>query len=61
MMLNVASGWHAHLDIFVERIGGTQPAPFWDHWAAEGGLYEAAGRQCAACGGATGHRAVGEG
>ena len=35
MLLNVAAGWHAHLDILVARANDTThgPAPFWDQWA----------------------------
>lgn len=29
-MLNVATGWHTHLDLLVARVAGTTPAPFWD-------------------------------
>ena len=32
-MLKVSAGWHAHLDVLAARAGGTQPAPFWDHWS----------------------------
>ncbi len=28
-MLSVAAGWHTHLDILVDRLGGHAPAPFW--------------------------------
>lgn len=28
-MLNVAGGWHAHLDILVARLNGAEPGPFW--------------------------------
>ena len=28
--LNVASGWHAHLDILEAKIRGLRPDPFWD-------------------------------
>jgi uncharacterized protein YndB with AHSA1/START domain len=30
--LGVSAGWHAHLDILVARVSGTEPEPFWDHW-----------------------------
>lgn len=33
MMLNIAGGWHMHLDILVARVTGTKPQPFWDGWA----------------------------
>src|SRR5690606_21439710 len=29
----VGPGWHAHLDVLVARMGGTEPEPFWDHWS----------------------------
>ncbi len=29
-MLNVATGWHTHLDLLVDRVAGTAPTPFWD-------------------------------
>lgn len=32
-MLKVSAGWHAHLDVLVARVSGTQPEPFWDHWS----------------------------
>ena len=32
VLLNVSSGWHAHLDIMAARLAGTKPAPHWDHW-----------------------------
>ena len=32
-MLKVSAGWHSHLDILVARASGTEPEPFWDHWA----------------------------
>lgn len=28
-MLNVASGWHTHLDILVDHLNGRLPRPFW--------------------------------
>ena len=29
----IGAGWHAHLDILVARVSGTDPAaPFWDTW-----------------------------
>ena len=33
MMLNIAPGWHIHLDILAARLRGEQPEPFWDGWA----------------------------
>ncbi|WP_417531265.1 SRPBCC family protein [Marinobacter lipolyticus] len=29
-LLSVSSGWHAHLDILVARLEGSDPEPFWD-------------------------------
>ena len=29
-LLNVSTGWHAHLDVLVARMTGNEPAPFWD-------------------------------
>ena len=32
-MRGVSAGWHAHLDLLVARVAGTEPtAPHWDHW-----------------------------
>jgi uncharacterized protein YndB with AHSA1/START domain len=30
ILLNVAGGWHMHLDVLVARMTGTKPGPFWD-------------------------------
>lgn len=30
-LLSVSSGWHAHLDILVARLEGSDPEPFWDN------------------------------
>ena len=32
MLLMVAAGWHAHLDVLAARAKGQSPAPFWDAW-----------------------------
>ena len=32
-MLKVSAGWHAHLDVLVARVTGTEPTPFWDGWS----------------------------
>jgi len=32
MLLKVSAGWHAHLDILANRLGGSEPEPFWDEW-----------------------------
>jgi uncharacterized protein YndB with AHSA1/START domain len=31
-MLDVAGGWHAHLDILRARLAGESVAPFWEAW-----------------------------
>lgn len=32
MLLMVSAGWHAHLDVLVARMEGTEPALFWEAW-----------------------------
>nr|WP_294851486.1 SRPBCC family protein [uncultured Sphingomonas sp.] len=32
--LNISAGWHAHLDVLAAAATGTEPAPFWSHWAS---------------------------
>ena len=32
-LLNVAAGWHMHLDTLVARATGRKTAPFWDGWS----------------------------
>ncbi|WP_262296674.1 SRPBCC family protein [Microvirga sesbaniae] len=32
-LLNVSSGWHAHLDILAARMAGREPEPFWQNWS----------------------------
>ena len=32
-MVGVSTGWHAHLDMLVARLTGTEPEPFWDGWS----------------------------
>src|SRR4051794_30782531 len=32
-LLNVSTGWHAHLDVLVARMTGKEPAPFWDSFS----------------------------
>lgn len=33
-LLSVSAGWHAHLDLLVDRIAGREPArPFWSTWS----------------------------
>jgi uncharacterized protein YndB with AHSA1/START domain len=29
LLLSVAGGWHAHLDVLVDVLGGDEPLPFW--------------------------------
>jgi uncharacterized protein YndB with AHSA1/START domain len=37
----VGAGWHAHLDVLVERVSGAQRKPaFWDRWVALRADYE---------------------
>jgi hypothetical protein len=37
----VGAGWHAHLDVLVERVSGEQPTTFfWDRWVALRADYE---------------------
>ena len=31
-LLDVSSGWHAHLDVLVARLTGARAVPFWDAW-----------------------------
>ena len=31
-LLDVSTGWHAHLDVLAARLAGEEPAPFWDHF-----------------------------
>lgn len=40
MMLKVAAGWHAHLDVLDARISGREPEPFWDNWTSLKADYE---------------------
>ena len=28
-MVNVASGWHTHLDVLIDDLEGREPRPFW--------------------------------
>ena len=32
IMLKVAAGWHAHLDVLVAKAAGDSPPPFWANW-----------------------------
>ncbi|AVP99995.1 ATPase [Ahniella affigens] len=38
----VGAGWHAHLDILVALIDGTQAPSFWSHWQTLKRQYESA-------------------
>src|SRR6202158_4737459 len=40
-LLNVAAGWHMHLDILVARATGIEPAPFWGGWSRPRREYDA--------------------
>jgi hypothetical protein len=31
--LDIGAGWHAHLDLLVACLAGSQRAPFWETWA----------------------------
>lgn len=33
VLLNVSTGWHAHLDMLEARLRGRAPAPHWDNFA----------------------------
>ena len=39
-MLGVSGGWHAHLDILVDRLNGVEPRPFWSNHARLRDHYE---------------------
>ena len=40
MMVMVGSGWHAHLDILIDRLHGREPRPFWSTHARLEAEYE---------------------
>lgn len=40
IMLKVAAGWHAHLDVLAARMTGKEPEPFWDGWSRVKSEYE---------------------
>ena len=42
MLLKVAAGWHAHLDLLAAKAGDGAPPPFWSHWSR---LHEEYGRR----------------
>ena len=39
-MLNVAAGWHAHLDLLVASATGAAKTPFWERWSRLRDEYE---------------------
>ncbi len=39
-LVNVAAGWHSHLDLLVACVTGQDPAPHWDHWSRLRGEYD---------------------
>jgi uncharacterized protein YndB with AHSA1/START domain len=39
-MVRVASGWHAHLEILLDRLSGQEPGPFWSTLARLEAEYE---------------------
>lgn len=39
-MLGVASGWHTHVGILVDRLNGREPKPFWETHTALKAEYE---------------------
>jgi uncharacterized protein YndB with AHSA1/START domain len=40
VMISVASGWHAHLAILIDRLHGREPRGFWSEHAAAEAQYE---------------------
>lgn len=32
-LIDVAAGWHIHLDVWTARATGKEPGPFWEGWA----------------------------
>ena len=41
MMLSVSGGWHAHLEILIDVLDGTEPQPFWSLHTELESKYEA--------------------
>lgn len=39
-MLSVASGWHTHLDVLADHLGGRTPPPYWTAHAEHEARYE---------------------
>lgn len=40
VLLKVAAGWHAHLDVLLARANGEPPTPFWPRWQQLRAYYE---------------------
>jgi hypothetical protein len=40
-MLSVSAGWHTHLDVLADRLGGHAPGPYWSKWRRLRAEYEA--------------------
>ena len=40
ILLNVSTGWHAHLDMLVARMTGKEPSPFWESFKRLKNEYE---------------------
>ena len=40
-LLNVSSGWHAHLDVLAARLANRDPEPFWDSFLRLKKVYDA--------------------
>src|SRR3546814_19761568 len=41
-----SAGWHAHLDLPVDRTSGQRPEPFWDRWIALQADYDTRPPRC---------------
>jgi uncharacterized protein YndB with AHSA1/START domain len=39
-MLNVAGGWHAHLDVLADVLAQREPRPFWSNFGAQQAAYD---------------------
>ena len=39
-MVRVASGWHAHVGVLLDRLHGRDPQPFWPTFARLEAAYE---------------------
>lgn len=40
MLLSIAAGWHAHLDLLAHSLSGRRPEPHWDLWTRLRGDYD---------------------